>query len=205
MANGSDMQKKQKAALERSAYPAAYEEALSGKRGWGLTRADVALIATVGALVLALCCVLWFGYGVEGVPGVSSGPAEPGSGEVEQGELVDAAWAPSAPQVEVDGGSMGVSAGEAGEEGLVAVIQNSAGFVQVLPLDTNTQVTVVGELGANVIEVRGGSVRCIESDCANQVCVDTGWVSGVGQMIVCLPHKLTVQVVRNAEDAAPLA
>ena len=112
---------------------------------------------------------------------------------------------PASSQIEVDGGSLGVSGADAAKEGgLLAVVQNSAGYVEVLPLGTDVRVTVEGELGTNVVEVRGGSVRCVESDCDNQVCVNTGWVGAAGQMIVCLPHQLTVQVVRNVEDAAPL-
>jgi len=181
--------------------PAAFEDALNGDRGWGLTRADGLVALATAVAVLALCCVLWFGYGVAGVPGIGGGQ-EPATGEP---GLVDAGWDPAAPQIEVDGGSMGVSAaGVQAGEGLVAVVQNSEGVRQVLALGEDQRLTVTGELGTNVFEVRGGSVRCVESDCSNQVCVNTGWVASSGQMIVCLPHELTVQVVRDPADAAPL-
>lgn len=87
---------------------------------------------------------------------------------------------------------------------LVAVVQNTEGFYQVLPLDVDATVTVEGPYGTNVVEVARGMVRCSESDCSNQVCVDTGWVGSEGQMIVCLPHRLTVEVVADAADATPL-
>lgn len=181
--------------------PAAFEDALYGDRGWGLTRADGLVALLTAAAVVALCCVLWFGYGVSGVPGIGGGQ-EPAP---EVDVPVDAGWDPAAPQIEVDGGSMGVSAtGAAAQVGLVAVVQNSEGVRVVLPLSQDTQLVVEGELGVNVIEVRDGSVRCLEADCSNQVCVNTGWVGAAGQMIVCLPHELTVQVVRDAADAAPL-
>lgn len=174
--------------------PAAYVDALSGGRGWGLTRADGLVALLAGVLAVAVCCALWFGYGVEGVPGLGAGQEDPAG-----------AGGPASSRIEVDGGSLGISGvGAADAGGLLAVVQNGAGYVEVLPLGTDAQVTVEGELGTNVIEVRGGSVRCMESDCDNQVCVNTGWVGAAGQMIVCLPHQLTVQVVRNAEDAAPL-
>ena len=64
--------------------------------------------------------------------------------------------------------------------------------------------TIESSLGTNVIEVADGRVRCLESDCSNQTCVKQGWVSGQGQTIVCLPHKLTVQVVADPKDASPL-
>ena len=175
--------------------PAAYVYALAGDRGWGLTRADGLVALFAGLLAVAVCCVLWFGYGVGGVPGLGAGNQKDPAG----------ASSPASSQIKVDGGSLGISgAGAADAGGLLAVVQNSAGYLEVLPLGTDARVTVEGELGTNVIEVRGGSVRCVESDCDNQVCVNTGWVGAAGQMIVCLPHRLTVQVVRNVEDAAPL-
>ena len=150
----------------------AFTEALRGERGWGLTAADVAVIVATLAVALVLCCVLWFEFGVQGVPGWGSA-------------------APAADAPAVDGGP-------------VAVVQNSEGFYEVLPLGEDATLTVSSALGTNVIEVVNGSVRCVESDCGNQVCVNTGWVSGVGQMVVCLPHELTVQVVSDPADAVPL-
>ena len=88
---------------------------------------------------------------------------------------------------------------------LYAVIQNSDGFYQVLSLDEDATVTVTGSLGTNIIEVANGRVRCLESDCSNQTCVKQGWVSGRGQTVVCLPHKLIVQVVADPADAVPLS
>ena len=88
---------------------------------------------------------------------------------------------------------------------LYAVIQNSDGFYQVLSLGEDATVTVTGSLGTNIIEVANGCVRCLESDCSNQTCVKQGWVSGRGQTVVCLPHKLIVQVVADPADAVPLS
>ena len=150
----------------------AFTEALQDSRGWGLTAGDVVVMAATVLGALALGCVLWFGFGMHGVPGWG--------GETPAHEAAPITDAP------------------------VAVVQNSDGFYEVLPLDVDATLVVSGDLGTNTIEVAGGSVRCVESDCGNQVCVNTGWVSDVGQMIVCLPHQLTVQVVDDAADAVPL-
>lgn len=162
-----------------------FDATLAGKDGWGLTRADV--VAAVGVVLVAVAAVLalWFGYGVRGVPGVSDAGAA-GSGAAEQGAGLS--------------GAGDQAAGEA----LYAVVQNTEGYRAVLPLDDDASVAVESDRGTNVIEVAGGRVRCAESDCSNQICVDTGWVSQVGQTIVCLPHELTVQVVTDPDDAAPL-
>lgn len=162
-----------------------FDATLAGKDGWGLTRADV--VAAVGVVLVAVAAALalWFGYGVRGVPGVSDTGAAGGEA-AEQGA-----------------GLSGVG-GQAAGDTLYAVVQNTEGYRAVLPLDDDASVAVESDRGTNVIEAAGGRVRCAESDCSNQICVDTGWVSQVGQTIVCLPHELTVQVVADPDDAAPL-
>ena len=84
-------------------------------------------------------------------------------------------------------------------QGATAVITDADKKTYEMPLDQDTITTVTTELGANVIEVKDGRVRAKEADCPNQDCVHQGWISKPGQQIVCLPHKLTVDIVD--EDA----
>ncbi len=162
-----------------------FDATLAGKDGWGLTRADV--VAAVGVVLVAVAAALalWFGYGVRGVPGMSDAGAAGG-------------------EAAEQGAGLAGAGGQAAGDTLYAVVQNTEGYRAVLPLDDDASVAVESDRGTNVIEVAGGRVRCAESDCSNQICVDTGWVSQVGQTIVCLPHELTVQVVADPDDAAPL-
>lgn len=295
----------------RSGRPApAFDDAAHGSRGWGIRPADVAVGATTLLAALGVCCVLWFGFGVQGVPGVSLGEgsgvetgagvsvatsgAEPSSastsGDLDaQASGLDAsgsdvrasdlgaassngkslgldaggldaqvsgldAGGVNAQSLNLDGSDSDVQASDLGADGLpassgksvadlgldagglpaasgqasadlgidagsaytassggdaaaalYAVIQNSDGFYQVLSLGEDATVTVTGSLGTNIIEVANGRVRCLESDCSNQTCVKQGWVSGRGQSVVCLPHKLIVQVVADPADAVPLS
>lgn len=295
----------------RSGRPApAFDDAAHGSRGWGIRPADVAVGATTLLAALGVCCVLWFGFGVQGVPGVSMGEGSgaetsadasvtaPGteassartagdldaqasgldvSGSDVQTSGLDAAGSNdkslgldaggldaqasgldaggvNAQSSNPDGSGADVQASDLGADGLptssgksaadlgldagglpaasgqgsadlgidagstyaasdagdvaaalYAVIQNSDGFYQVLSLGEDATVTVTGSLGTNIIEVANGRVRCLESDCSNQTCVKQSWVSGRGQTVVCLPHKLIVQVVADPADAAPLS
>ena len=295
----------------RSGRPApAFDDAAHGSRGWGIRPADVAVGATTLFAALGVCCVLWFGFGVQGVPGVSMGegsgaetsadasvtapgteassartagdldvqaPGLDAGGSGAQTSSLDAAGSndkslgldaggldaqasgldaggvnaqssnldaggsdvqtsdlgadglptssgKSAADLGLDAGGLpaasdqgsadlGIDAGstyaasDAGDvaAALYAVIQNSDGFYQVLSLGEDATVTVTGSLGTNIIEVANGRVRCLESDCSNQTCVKQGWVSGRGQTVVCLPHKLIVQVVADPADAVPLS
>lgn len=81
-----------------------------------------------------------------------------------------------------------------------AVIQDADGNTFAMPLSKDDVLTVASSAGTNVIEVQSGKVRASEADCPNQDCVDQGWISNAGQQIVCLPHKLVVNI--TDEDAA---
>ena len=69
-----------------------------------------------------------------------------------------------------------------------------------MPLSQDDVLTVASSAGTNVIEMQAGKVRVSEADCPNQDCVEQGWISNAGQQIVCLPHKLVVNI--TDEDAA---
>lgn len=52
--------------------------------------------------------------------------------------------------------------------------------------------------GYNILEVGDGRIRAIESDCDEKIHIKQGWISNPGQTLICLPHRLVVEV--NAED-----
>lgn len=46
----------------------------------------------------------------------------------------------------------------------------------------------------NIIEIAGDKIRMKEADCGDQICVRRGWVTKNGETIVCLPHKLVIEI-----------
>ncbi|EOT30378.1 NusG domain II-containing protein [Enterococcus saccharolyticus] len=46
----------------------------------------------------------------------------------------------------------------------------------------------------NLIEIQGDRIRIKEADCGDQICVRRGWASKNGETIVCLPHKLVIEI-----------
>ncbi|MBI9013472.1 MAG: NusG domain II-containing protein [Clostridiales bacterium] len=46
----------------------------------------------------------------------------------------------------------------------------------------------------NVIYIQDGEVWVEEANCLNQVCVTHSHVSKIGEMIVCIPHKLILEI-----------
>jgi len=46
----------------------------------------------------------------------------------------------------------------------------------------------------NIIHIENGSVWIEEANCLNQVCVKHSGIEKIGETIVCLPHKLIIEI-----------
>lgn len=46
----------------------------------------------------------------------------------------------------------------------------------------------------NLIEIKGTKIRIKDANCGDQICVRRGWIDQSGETIVCLPHKLLIEV-----------
>lgn len=49
--------------------------------------------------------------------------------------------------------------------------------------------------GSNTILVEKGRVRVSEADCPDQICVHQGYISDDVIPIICLPHRLMIEIV----------
>ena len=81
-----------------------------------------------------------------------------------------------------------------------ALVHDGNGAVYELPLSEDAERVIVTDLGTNVVQVQDGAVFVREADCANQDCVHQGKLSGPGTQIICLPHKLWIEVVAEGQD-----
>lgn len=54
-----------------------------------------------------------------------------------------------------------------------------------------------GNAAYNVVMCKDGVVSVVEADCPDGICVDHVPVSGTGENIICLPHKLVIEVIGN--------
>lgn len=50
------------------------------------------------------------------------------------------------------------------------------------------------ELGYNLIEIGDERVRVLEANCPDQIDVKQGWISNIGETLICLPHRLVVEI-----------
>ncbi len=54
--------------------------------------------------------------------------------------------------------------------------------------------------GYNLIEIGDEKVRVIEADCPDKVDVKQGYISKLGETIVCLPNKMIVEIKGMDKD-----
>ncbi|NMB15679.1 MAG: NusG domain II-containing protein [Firmicutes bacterium] len=88
-------------------------------------------------------------------------------------------------------------------QGKYVIIRNlNDGKVAKLPLEAETQsVQVKGALGYSKIEVNDGKARIAHSPCPDQICVHVfGWISRDGEISVCLPNGVMLQIEDPAEE-----
>lgn len=69
------------------------------------------------------------------------------------------------------------------------------------PLNEDREIPVEqGGTVINVVQIEHGSVRMEQATCPDELCIRQGAISRERQTIVCLPHKLVVEVYGNHEQ-----
>jgi len=61
-------------------------------------------------------------------------------------------------------------------------------------IDINT------EYGYNILEIDDASIKIIDADCRDKICIKSGFISKPSEILVCLPHKLMVEIKSNGDD-----
>ncbi len=70
----------------------------------------------------------------------------------------------------------------------------------VYPLSVDTEVTVTtGENGEyiNVLTIRDGKAYVSEANCPDGICTETRAAQYEGETIVCLPHRVVIEIVSS--------
>ncbi len=50
------------------------------------------------------------------------------------------------------------------------------------------------QYGRNVVHVELGAISVIEADCPDHVCIYQGKLTGSGIPIICMPHRLVIEI-----------
>lgn len=90
------------------------------------------------------------------------------------------------------------------EKGQTVQVRVNGSVVSEYPLAQDRTVILNGaDGGTNVLVIENGTARIDKADCPDELCCKTGRISRSGQSIICLPHKLTVEITGEShKDAA---
>lgn len=69
--------------------------------------------------------------------------------------------------------------------------------VTTLPLEDDTEYALKQKLGNNVIRITDGRVAVVSADCPDKICVNHSPIKNVGETIICLPHKVVVEIKQD--------
>lgn len=81
--------------------------------------------------------------------------------------------------------------------GTYAEITVDGKIYRKIPLSEHSgdeQIDIKTAYGYNIIEIKDKSIKVIDADCRDKICLRSGFISEPGQIIVCLPHKLMIEV-----------
>ncbi|EHN58149.1 NusG domain II-containing protein [Oenococcus kitaharae] len=91
----------------------------------------------------------------------------------------------------------GIKQSAGAQEVLTAVVTHKGQVVRKIRLTGHRGVTkyrFTNGKAYDVIVATGNEVRVIEANCPDQICVHHAPIDQAGQSIVCLPHKLIIEV-----------
>lgn len=91
-----------------------------------------------------------------------------------------------------------------GMQGTVAVIRVDGEVYEKINLDTVTvayDMEIKTEFGYNKIHIEPGSISVTDADCRDRICIRQGAIDDAGVPIVCLPHRLTIEIEGGEIDA----
>lgn len=81
-----------------------------------------------------------------------------------------------------------------GGQGAWAVVTADGTEIARYPLDEERTVRLGDDTDYNILQIAGGAAAVAEANCGDHTCVRTGEISREGERIVCLPHKLIIQI-----------
>ncbi len=79
-------------------------------------------------------------------------------------------------------------------EGKTVNIYSDGELTESFSLDDDTEYVYIWEDGNNVIVIENGYVYVSHTDCPDKICVNQGEIKNDGETIVCIPHRLVIEV-----------
>ena len=91
-----------------------------------------------------------------------------------------------------------------GAGGTVAVISVDGEVIERIDLSKireSCDLQIDTAWGRNTVHVAPGAISVTEADCPDQICVKMGQLTGGGIPIICMPHRLVIEIEGGDFDA----
>ena len=88
-----------------------------------------------------------------------------------------------------------------GETGAKAVVTVAGEVYGTYPLAQDDEIEIkIDGRAENVLQIKDGKADMIEADCPDKLCVHQKAIERTNETIVCLPHKVVVEI-QDAKEA----
>ncbi len=61
------------------------------------------------------------------------------------------------------------------------------------------KISLIGKEGESIIEIKEGRARFKSAPCKNQYCVQQGWIHLTGQMLICIPNEVSIEILGKSK------
>ena len=85
------------------------------------------------------------------------------------------------------------------ESGNRVVIKQAGNPIGIYPLEQDKVLELETKWGKNKVVIKDGKAYIESADCRDQYCVKHKPISANNDSIICLPHKLVVEIVKEQE------
>ena len=76
-----------------------------------------------------------------------------------------------------------------------AIIRSGGKIFSVVPLSRDQLISVPGRLGISVISIRQRKARIASDPSPRQYCVRQGWLQQAGEIALCLPNQVSIELI----------
>ena len=75
-----------------------------------------------------------------------------------------------------------------------AIIRGGGKIFREVPLSRDQQIEVPGPLGISLIDIQNRKARIASDPSPRQYCVRQGWLQQAGEIALCLPNQVSVEL-----------
>lgn len=87
-----------------------------------------------------------------------------------------------------------LSLGGGGTVAVISIDGEEYDRIDLSKVRESYDIEIETQWGRNTIHVEPGAISVTESDCPDHVCVRRGAITGDGVPIICMPHRLIIEI-----------